>query len=263
MSSKEVQFRHAISDDLSAIEDLLRKNDLPTEGIKEALAHCIVAEVRGRTIGAIALEPKGRDGLIRSLVVAGDHQGHKLGTALSSKMVNAARLLRIERLYLLTTSAEAFFAPTGYRVVEKNQVPEAIRDTEEFKKLCPHNAVCMMRDIGNEPIHATNDLLQLQPSGQGARLWAVSLEHTMLTCFEIEPNSRFDTHSHESEQITMVVSGVLYFQVGQVVHRVGPGEVMAIPASVPHAVWTESEAARAVDAWSPIMAKYDSGQQQD
>ncbi|RKX33318.1 MAG: hypothetical protein DRP71_10550 [Verrucomicrobia bacterium] len=262
MSSREIQFRHANSGDLSAIEDLLRNNDLPTEGIKEALAHCLVAETQGQIIGAIALEPKGRNGLMRSLVVAGDHQGHKLGTALSSKIVNAARLLGIERLYLLTTSAEAFFAPTGYRVVEKNRIPEAIRDTEEFEKLCPHNAVCMMRDIRKEPIHATNDLLQMQPTVPGARLWAVSLKHTMLTCFEVEPNSRFETHSHESEQITMVISGVLFFQVGQVIHRVGPGEVMAIPASVQHAVWTESEAARAVDAWSPIMAKYDSGQQQ-
>ncbi len=128
MNSKEIQFRHAIADDLSAIEDLLRKNDLPTEGIKEALAHCLVAETQGQIIGAIALEPKGRDGLIRSLVVAGDHQGHKLGTALSSKMVNAARLLGVEQLYLLTTSAEAFFAPTGYRVVEKSQVPEDNKD---------------------------------------------------------------------------------------------------------------------------------------
>lgn len=260
--NREIKFRHAVSGDLSVIQGLLRKNDLPTVGIEEALAHCLVAETKGRVIGAIALEPKGRNGLIRSLVVAGDHQGHKLGTALSSKIVNSARLLGVERLYLLTTSAEAFFAPTGYKVVEKSRVPEEIRDTEEFKKLCPHNAVCMMRDIGKEPIHATNDILQMQPAGPGARLWAVSLKNTTLTYFEVEPNSRFETYSHESEQITMVISGVMFFEIGQTVHRIGPGEVMAIPASVPHAVWTETEAAQAVDAWSPVMNKYDPGGKQ-
>lgn len=259
--NRDIEFRYAIPGDLPAIQDLLRKNDLPTEGLEKALAHCLVAETQNRIVGAIALEPKGRDGLMRSLVVAGDHQGHKLGTALSAKMVNGARLLGIERLYLLTTSAEAFFAPTGYKVVEKSRVPEAIRNTEEFKKLCPHNAVCMMRDIRKEPIHATRDLLKMQPAAPGARLWAVSLKNTTLTYFEVEPNSRFETHSHESEQITTVISGVLFFQVGQIIHRIGPGEVMAIPASVPHAAWTESEAARAVDAWSPVMEMYDSRQE--
>ena len=261
--NRKIQFRHAVPGDLFAIHELLRENDLPEEGIDEALAHCLVAETHGRIIGAIALEPKGRYGLIRSLVVAGDHQGQKLGTSLNSRMVNGARLLGVERLYLLTTSAEAFFAPTGYKAVPKSRVPEAIQDTEEFKKLSPHNAVCMMRDIRKEPIHATKDLLQMQPSSPGTKVWAVNLKNTMLTYFEVEPNSRYEPHTHKSEQITMVISGVLFFQIGRSIHRIGPGEVMAIPESVAHTVWTESEAVKAVDAWSPVMEKYDSSRIQD
>jgi len=38
-------------------------------------------------------------------------------------------------------------------------------------------------------------------------MWAVALEKTMLTYFEIESNSKFDMHSHTSEQITMVLEG--------------------------------------------------------
>jgi quercetin dioxygenase-like cupin family protein len=88
-------------------------------------------------------------------------------------------------------------------------------------------------------------------------MWAVTLEHTMLTYFEVEPRSRFESHTHESEQITMVLTGELFFEVRGVVHCIGPGEVIAIPSSVPHAVWTEALAVTAIDAWSPVMRKYE------
>ena len=33
-------------------------------------------------------------------------------------------------------------------------------------------------------------------------MWAVALQHTMLTYFEVNARSRFEAHSHTSEQIT-------------------------------------------------------------
>ncbi len=90
----------------------------------------------------------------------------------------------------------------------------------------------------------------------GARQWGVSLDHTMLTYFEVEPDCRFESHSHESEQITMVLEGVLFFEQGDEVIGVKAGEVIAIPAYAPHAVFTGEAAVKAVDAWSPVMAKY-------
>jgi quercetin dioxygenase-like cupin family protein len=74
----------------------------------------------------------------------------------------------------------------------------------------------------------------------------------------VNPHSRFDPHSHESEQITMVLTGDLFFEVKGVVHRIKPGEVIAIPSLVPHSVWTEALAVTAIDAWSPVMRKYES-----
>jgi quercetin dioxygenase-like cupin family protein len=55
----------------------------------------------------------------------------------------------------------------------------------------------------------------------------------------------------------MVLSGQLFFEVRGVVHCVKAGEVIAIPSSVPHAVWTESSPVTAIDAWSPVMRKYE------
>jgi quercetin dioxygenase-like cupin family protein len=98
--------------------------------------------------------------------------------------------------------------------------------------------------------------LPLKPDVPGARRWAVSLDRVMLTYFEIEPGARFERHAHESEQITLVLEGELVFQFDDGETRVGPGEVIAVPAGAPHAVRTENSGAKAVDAWSPPATKY-------
>ena len=171
-------------------------------------------------------------------------------------MSSHARLLGVERLYLLTTDAERYFARLGFQRTERSGAPAPIQATSQFRLLCPKSAVCMARDISGQAIHATKELLRLRPDVPGARMWAVSLQHTMLTYFEVEPRSRFEPHVHESEQITMVLTGELFFEVAGVAHCVRPGEVIAIPSSVPHAVWTEELAVTAIDAWSPVMKKY-------
>lgn len=101
------------------------------------------------------------------------------------------------------------------------------------------------------------DELAMVPDVPGSRLWAVALDRTMFTRFEVDAHARFEMHEHASEQITHVLSGALYFDVDGQTHRVGPGEVIAIPAHVPHAVYTQTEPAVAVDAWSPVMPGYE------
>ena len=98
--------------------------------------------------------------------------------------------------------------------------------------------------------------LPLRGTGSGASFWAVALEHAMLTYFEVEPEARFERHAHESEQITLVLDGALVFEFDDRSVTVGPGEVVAIPGHVPHAVTAGPAGARAVDAWSPIRKEY-------
>lgn len=101
--------------------------------------------------------------------------------------------------------------------------------------------------------------LALAEDVPGARQWAVSLDQTMLTYFEVDPDCRFESHSHESEQITMVIEGVLFFEQRDTIIGVKAGEAIAIPAHAPHAVFTGETAVKAVDAWSPVMDKYKQG----
>lgn len=93
--------------------------------------------------------------------------------------------------------------------------------------------------------------LELTPDVPGARYFAVALERSMLTYFEVAPDSEFPEHRHPSEQITMVLSGKLLFRIGGEEILVGPGEVIAVPADVPHAVISLDQPVTAVDAWSP------------
>ena len=253
-----IEYCSATDTDLPAINALLTNCHLPGHGIELHTDNCLVARDDSRLVGTIALEPCGRSALLRSLAVAPDYRGRSLGRNLSAKMISYARLLGVERLYLLTTNAERYFAVLGFQRVERSEAPTQIQATSQFHSLCPKSAVCMVHDIRREAIHATAELLRMRPDVPGARMWAVSLEHTMLTYFEVEPRSRFEPHSHESEQITMVLTGELFFEVQGVVHCIRPGEVIAIPSSLPHSVWTEALAVTAIDAWSPVMRKYGS-----
>ncbi len=103
--------------------------------------------------------------------------------------------------------------------------------------------------------YSTADL-PLRADEPGVRLWGVALERSMLTYFELEPDARFPLHRHESEQITLVLSGKLLFEVEGDEIVVGPGEVIALASNTPHAVRSLKEPVRAVDAWSPPRERY-------
>jgi amino-acid N-acetyltransferase len=253
-----IKFSFATQTRLLEIRSLLQQCRLPTDGIEMILEHCIIAVDISKVIAVVALEVHGGSGLLRSLAVTSDYRGRSLGRTLCARIFNHARLAGLERLYLLTLDSENYFASLGFKRVLREEVPAEIQATGQFRSICPATAVCMTRRIGGETIHATAELLGLREDVPGARMWGVSLERTMLTYFEVDANSRFETHRHISEQITMVLSGELFFEVDGATHCIKPGEVIAIPSNVPHAVWTEKLPVTAIDAWSPVMKKYGS-----
>jgi len=102
----------------------------------------------------------------------------------------------------------------------------------------------------------SRDELHLKPNVPGAQMWAVGLENAMLTYFELAPDTRFPDHSHEAEQITMVLEGELTFGYEGKTVTLKPGEVIAIPSNVRHSVITGPRPCKAVDAWSPVRKEY-------
>ncbi len=107
-----------------------------------------VLEIEGQLAGAVALEgtePSSR--LLRSLVIAPAHQRRGLGPELVARVERDARAEGVERLVLLTESAQSLFDRLGYEVIERAAAPEPLRQSAEFRTLCPASAVCMAKRL--------------------------------------------------------------------------------------------------------------------
>jgi amino-acid N-acetyltransferase len=137
----------AAPDDAAAIAALLRDAGLPHEDFAGHLAHFLVARRAGAVVGAVGFERHGRSALLRSLVVVTALRGNGLGDQLVRRLAAVARRKGVGRFYLLTTTAEAFFAGRGFQRVARQAVPAAIAATREFNSLCPVSAVCMTRAV--------------------------------------------------------------------------------------------------------------------
>jgi amino-acid N-acetyltransferase len=252
----DVQIRRAIGNDEARIRELLRESQLPFEGVGEHLRNFLVAEHNNAVVGTVGLEAYGTMALLRSLAVKASHKNKGIGRKLYDGIIAYARLRGVRKLYLLTTTAERIFRNLGFIDVDRNRLPDDIRMTDEFRKLCPETAVCMAKDIDKEFYYVPKSMQELVESTPGASMLAVPLERAMLTYFEIAPGTRFERHQHESEQITFVIEGELFIKIADRVVRVGAGEVIAIPSNVPHAAYAESEHVRAVDAWTPVRKEF-------
>jgi amino-acid N-acetyltransferase len=132
--------------DRDAVAALLESCGLPHRDLAAHLPHFTVARLDGRIVGVIGLEVHGGDGLLRSLAVADDHRGEGIARRLYASLIGRARALGVTRLYLLATNAQGFFEMLGFRAVDREAVPEAIRDTEEFRA-CPATATCLVRPV--------------------------------------------------------------------------------------------------------------------
>jgi quercetin dioxygenase-like cupin family protein len=82
--------------------------------------------------------------------------------------------------------------------------------------------------------------------------WAISGKNQMLTYFEVESDKTFSWHKHESEQITYVLEGELFFEINNSIYKLIKGDSIIVPSNIPHKVWTQRRKVKAIDAWSPV-----------
>jgi amino-acid N-acetyltransferase len=136
------------AEDLPALKTLLDSSGLPSSDITEAqLKNFIILGQSGRVAGSIGMEAHGEDALLRSLAVETMMRGEGYGQRLLELMEERAREEGVQRLYLLTTSADNFFAYKGYERVERDSVPESIRNTTQFSGMCPASAICLSKSL--------------------------------------------------------------------------------------------------------------------
>jgi amino-acid N-acetyltransferase len=141
------QIRPAGEADLAGIEQLLTQNDLPLDGVREALGTFVVAEAEGDLVGVAGLEICCDDALLRSVAVTPEWRSRGVGRALVTRALSDAEARGIRALYLLTTTAERYFPSFGFKQIERDEVPEAVRATKEFMVACPASAAVMQRSL--------------------------------------------------------------------------------------------------------------------
>ena len=139
--------RPSRSDDVDAITALLEAHALPTSDLAASQVALWVEEDDGRIAAVVGLEQHGDTGLLRSLAVSPLHQGKGHGQRLVQSLEAEARMRGITGIVLLTQTADAFFARLGYAVVARDTVPDAVRDSAEFRSLCPASALCMLKPL--------------------------------------------------------------------------------------------------------------------
>lgn len=138
---------------LEQVKRLLADCDLPDQDLTAAHMDDFVSLHEGeQLIGCVGLEIFEEYALLRSLAVETGSRGQGLGAQLLAAAEERAASRGVRILYLLTTTAEAFFASRGYAISERSNAPAAIQETSEFRSLCPSTARCMNKRLANHDL---------------------------------------------------------------------------------------------------------------
>ena len=131
---------------LSAVVATLEAASLPASDLTAShIEHFFYCGPEAQPSGLVGLQICGADALLRSLVVVADCRSSGLGSALVAQAESHARMLGAQAIYLLTTTAEAFFKRRGYSSIARDDAPAAIRATREFAEICPASSAFLIK----------------------------------------------------------------------------------------------------------------------
>lgn len=119
---------------------------LPVGDWEPGRQHLWAAVDAGRVVGVIGWEGFGTSALVRSLAVDPDRRGRGLGTELYGALEAQARQAGFASLVLLTETADGFFGRQGYRAVARDDLPDGVKSSAEFRDLCPVSARAWLKD---------------------------------------------------------------------------------------------------------------------
>jgi amino-acid N-acetyltransferase len=133
--------------DLDGIKRLLVASLLPSRDVGGARQRFIVASENGRLIGCAGLQLAGPDGLVRSMAVHWTRRNAGLGSRLHQRLLFEAVLAGVRTLYVVTATAEDFFAGHGFRKIAAHDVPPGLQASEEFTAFVPGGGTVMSRSV--------------------------------------------------------------------------------------------------------------------
>ena len=96
-----------------------------------------------------------------------------------------------------------------------------------------------------------------EPVRPGIRRRGFGTRDVILVLNHCEPGMEPRPHSHDFDQVAMIVKGRAIYHIGDEPNEVGPGSVMLIPAGVEHYIEpTGDETVENIDVFAPARADY-------
>lgn len=137
----------AKQENLNGLKSLLEENNLPTLDLAMEAMEFYLGTMDEEIVASIGLEKYGNLGLLRSLAVSGSFKNQKIGDRMVRELFRICFREGIEEFYLLTETAEGYFERYGFSKTDRIKVPELIRQTQEFREICPVSAVIMSKKV--------------------------------------------------------------------------------------------------------------------
>jgi amino-acid N-acetyltransferase len=145
--TETITIQPAAPSDYQAVCELLSKHKLPTEDINKELSHFFIVRQHGSLVGVIGMEQYGEYGLLRSMATDPAFRNNGIASTLIVALFNYGKSRGLKEIYLLTETAENYFAKKGFQNINREQAPAAIKQSAEFSHLCPSTAVVMKKEI--------------------------------------------------------------------------------------------------------------------
>lgn len=145
--TESITMRAATTADFKKICALLEANTLPTVDLNPSLPNFFIAEQANKLAGVMGMDRYGNFGLLRSAATATEYRNQGIAAALTEKVEQAARAQQLSALYLITNTAEAWFARKGFVKMDRSEVPSAILRSKEFNGLCPSSSTIMVKPV--------------------------------------------------------------------------------------------------------------------
>lgn len=126
--------------------ELLQTHKLPVSDIDDDKLLYVLFEGE-KAIGTAGLEIFDDCALLRSVSILKEKQRIGYGKIINGEIEKYAKESGINCMYLLTTAAKNFFDKQGYCTIKRDEAPQSVKATAEFKSLCPSSAVVMKKRI--------------------------------------------------------------------------------------------------------------------
>lgn len=120
---------------------------LPVDDLRQPGRHFFRFADCGGLIGFVGWEDLGDAALLRSLVVVPSRRGQGWGKVLTDWALLRLAEQGVSDAFVLTTTIQDWAERLGFRRIEREAAPQALRATRQFTSLCPASAILLHRSL--------------------------------------------------------------------------------------------------------------------